>query len=163
MWQSIDEEDVEVGYKVCIDHIEKRSEHLLFDDDGNQCYLVYSNGYDFSVTGEPDTFVITPCQLAKMIQDHDGYRQSPVRLLSSCAGSYEKGAACELAFYLRQPVIAPVQSVYIDAENEKLLSSPVGHTDDDIEIMMNKRHAMTSEKYQANEWQTFKPDKQSHC
>lgn len=150
MWQSIDEEDVEVGYKIHSDHIEKHNGHLLFDDDGNQCYLVHSDGLNFSVTGEPDTFVITPCQLAKTIQNHDEYWQSPVRLLSSCAGSYEEGAACELAFYLHQPVIAPVQSVYIDAENEKLLSLPAGYADDDIEIMMNKRHTMMGEKYQAN-------------
>lgn len=156
MWLSLDNSRyIEFGYKVCYDHIEKINDDLLYDNAGNQCYTVHSNGWMFSETGDTGTFTITPLDLAGMIQSHDEYSGGPIRLLSCYAGTYENGAAFEVSYYLGQPVIAAVDSVYVDNVEKCFLSLPPGLTDDDIRNMKADRDIKLTERYQDAQWVVF--------
>lgn len=155
MWENLDEGFIECGYVVCYDHIERVNDFLLFDDDGNQCYIIHSNGYDFSETGRVGTFTITPLDLAGMIQEHSEYEGGPIRLLSCYAGSYEQGAAQQLASYLQVPVVATMQAVYVDQFNEEFLSLAAGYKQEQIDQMKRDGHILVSDEYQAGQWLTF--------
>lgn len=141
---------------VCYDHIERISNSLLFDKDGLQCYVVHSNGRNFSIY--PDRgFDITPLELAGMIYSHEEYANGPIRLLACYAGIYEDGAAQEVANYLRVPVIAAVQSVYIDFEQSEFLVLPAGFTAEDVNNLKQEKNYIISEQYQSEQWLTFYP------